>query len=92
VSDPAAGEAFVAALDAVRTHLNGGGHDDWARWCTTILALARRGDGRAAGRFFAAFDGEGDLGTLAGADDRLAGLLAVAHDAAVAFDRATHPS
>jgi hypothetical protein len=89
-SSPAA--AFVAALEAVQVHLATDGRDDWARWCTTILGLARRGDARAAGRFFAAFDGEGDLSSLAAGDDALAGLLAVAHDAAVAFDRATRPS
>ncbi|MFM7534928.1 MAG: hypothetical protein ACKO91_03930 [Acidimicrobiales bacterium] len=85
-------EPFVAALDAVREQLAATGHDDWARWCTTLLALARRNDARAASRYFAAFDGEGDLGTLAQADGELAARLAVAHDAAVAFDRAARPS
>ncbi len=85
-------EPFVAALDAVREQLTATGHDDWARWSTTLVALARRNDARAASRYFAAFEGEGDLGTLAASDDELAARLAVAHDAAVAFDQATRPS
>lgn len=85
---PQAAEPLVAALEDLHGALDAAGHADWARWCTTILALARRGDRRAASRVLAAVDGGGDLGTVAAEDEGLAIVIAAAHDAAVAFDRA----